>query len=75
MRTGHVRQLHQSGHHFSDHPVFAGLEALTEVTDAAQPRWQLNLDAGSRGEIDRVVGMEPEAHPLVSDVISGKAVA
>ncbi len=68
-----VGQLHQCSDCFADRPVLAGPEVLTEVTDPAQPGWQLYLDAFGRGQIGRVVRMESEPHSLIRNVEPGKA--
>jgi hypothetical protein len=73
--AGRPRQLDERCHHLGDQPVRIGHELLPKVTNTAQTRWQFNLDSACRRQIDRVVGMESETHPLVRDVISDKPVA
>ena len=71
--AGPGRQFAERGDHLGDHAVATRDEVLTELADAAQARRQPDLYPVRRGEVDRVLGMEPEPYLLAPDTIAREA--
>ena len=73
-RASQVGQFNECCYHLGDHPVLSGHELITEVSDAAQARRQLDLDAVRRGQIDGVIRSESKPNPLIGHVIARESV-
>jgi hypothetical protein len=73
-RCRQVGQFNECRYHLRDHPVLLGHELITEVSDPAQTRRQLDLDAMRRGEIDGVIRVESKPNPSIGNVIPRESV-
>ena len=69
-RASQVGEFNECCDHIGDHPVLSGHELITEVSDPAQARRQLDLDAMRRGQIDGVIRIESKPNPLIGHVIA-----
>jgi hypothetical protein len=69
-----IGQFDKRGDDFCHQPILTGHKLFTEFADPAQARRQLDLDASSRGQVNRVVRVKSEAHSFVSYVVAGKSV-